>query len=125
MVATGESLKRSTTDRHCRGNSESLLQLEASLVQVMIKCSWFGGSLSSVLHRQTDAVFILSLDYKSITGRVTRRLEKNCQIFQKNCPKRCHVKKDQNIYNKAQFENPKHLHQTTFKTLKYLQQTMF
>jgi hypothetical protein len=22
-------------------------------------------------------------------------------------------------------ENPKHLHQTTFKTLKYLQQTMF
>jgi hypothetical protein len=30
-----------------------------------------------------------------------------------------------NIYNKAQFESPKHLHQTTFETLKYLQQTIF
>jgi len=33
-------------------------------------------------------------------------------------------KKGQNIYNKAQFESPKHLQQTTFETLKYLQQTM-
>jgi hypothetical protein len=47
------------------------------------------------------------------------------QIFSKNSPKSCQVKKGQNIYNKAQFENPKHLHQTTFETLKYLQQTMF
>jgi hypothetical protein len=30
-----------------------------------------------------------------------------------------------NMYTKAQFENPKHLHQTTFENLKYLQQTMF
>jgi len=45
--------------------------------------------------------------------------------FSKNSPKSCQVKKGQNIYNKAQFENPKHLHQTTFETLKYLQQTMF
>jgi hypothetical protein len=33
--------------------------------------------------------------------------------------------KGQNIYNKALFESPKHLHQTTFETLQYLQQTMF
>jgi hypothetical protein len=57
--------------------------------------------------------------------RVTRRLEKNCQIFQRIAQKSCQVKKGQNIYNKAQFESPKHLHQTTFETLKYLQQTMF
>jgi hypothetical protein len=29
------------------------------------------------------------------------------------------------MYNKAQFENPKHLHQTTFETFKYQQQTMY
>jgi hypothetical protein len=45
--------------------------------------------------------------------------------FSKNSPKICQVKKGQNIYTKAQFESPKHLHQSTFKTLKYLQQTMF
>jgi hypothetical protein len=45
--------------------------------------------------------------------------------FSKNSPKSCQVKKGQNIYNKAQFESPKHLHQATFKTLEYLQQTMF
>jgi hypothetical protein len=28
--------------------------------------------------------------------------------------------KGQNIFNKSQFESPKHLHQTTFETLKYL-----
>ncbi len=32
---------------------------------------------------------------------------------------------NQNIYNKAQIESPKYLHQTTFETLKYLQQTIF
>jgi hypothetical protein len=56
---------------------------------------------------------------------VTRQLEKNCQIFQRIAQKVTKSKKGQNIYNKAQFENPKHLHQTTFETLKYLQQTMF
>jgi hypothetical protein len=35
--------------------------------------------------------------------------------FLKNSPK-LPSQKSQNIYNKAQFENPKHLHQTTFKT---------
>jgi hypothetical protein len=58
-------------------------------------------------------------------GRVTRRLEKNSPKFSKNSPKSCQVKKGQNIYNKAQIENQKHLNQSTFKTLKYLQQTMF
>ncbi len=57
--------------------------------------------------------------------RVTRQLEKKLPNFSKNSPKSRQVKKGQNIYNKPQFENPKHLHQTTFKTLKYLQLTMF
>jgi hypothetical protein len=51
---------------------------------------------------------------------VTRRLEKKLPNFSKNSPKSCQVKKRPK-YNKAQFENPKKLHQTTFKTLKYLQ----
>jgi hypothetical protein len=42
--------------------------------------------------------------------------------FSNNSPKSCQVKKSRNIYNKTQFESPKHLHQTTFKSLKYLQQ---
>jgi len=46
-------------------------------------------------------------------------------MFKKIAQKVAKSKKDQNIYNKAQFENPKHLHQTTFKSLKYLQQTIF
>ena len=47
--------------------------------------------------------------------------KKDCQIFQRIAQKVAKSKKGQNIYNKAQFENPKHLHQTTFETLKYLQ----
>jgi hypothetical protein len=45
--------------------------------------------------------------------------------FLKDSPKSRQVKKSQNIYNKAQFVNPKYLHQTTLKALKYLQQIMF
>jgi hypothetical protein len=56
---------------------------------------------------------------------VTRRLRKKLPNFSKNGPKSCQVKKAQNIYNKAEFESSKHLHQTTCKTLEYLQQTMF
>jgi hypothetical protein len=52
-------------------------------------------------------------------------LEKNCQFFQRIAQKVAKSQKGQNIDTKAQFENPKHLHQTTFETLKYLQQTMF
>jgi hypothetical protein len=57
--------------------------------------------------------------------RVTRRFEKKIAQFFKSSLNGLQVKKGQNIYNKAQFEYPKHLHQTTFETLKYLQQTMF
>jgi hypothetical protein len=53
------------------------------------------------------------------------RRKKICQIFQRIAQKATNSKKGQIIYNKAQFESPKHLHQTTFETLKYLQQTMF
>jgi hypothetical protein len=53
--------------------------------------------------------------------RVTRRFEKNCQIFQKVAQKVAKSKKGQNIYNKAQFESPKHLEETTFETLKVAQ----
>jgi hypothetical protein len=50
-------------------------------------------------------------------------LEKNCPIFQKVAQK---AKKMTNIYNKAQNESPKYLlHQATFETSNYLQQTMF
>jgi hypothetical protein len=48
-----------------------------------------------------------------------------CQIFQRIAHKVAKSRKGQNIYNKAQFGSPKHPHQTTFETLKYLQQTMF
>jgi hypothetical protein len=47
------------------------------------------------------------------------------QKIRKKLPKKSLIKKGQNIHNKAQFESPKHLHQTTFETLKYPQQTMF
>jgi hypothetical protein len=47
--------------------------------------------------------------------RVTRRLEKNCQIFQKIAQKVAKSTKAKNIYKKAKFESPKHLQQTTLK----------
>ncbi len=66
-----------------------------------------------------------NLDQSNKT-RGTRQLEKNCHFFKKEPKKLPSQKKakisttklnlkTQNIYNKAQFENPKHLHQTTFK----------
>ncbi len=45
---------------------------------------------------------------------MTRRFEKIAQFF-KSSPKSLQGKKGQYIYNTAQFESPKHLHQTTFK----------
>jgi hypothetical protein len=51
--------------------------------------------------------------------------KKNRQIFQRLAQKVAKSKKGQIIYNEGQFENPKHLHQTTFDTLKCMQQTMF
>jgi hypothetical protein len=54
-----------------------------------------------------------------------QKVRKKLTQFFKKYPKKSLGKNGQKIYNKAQFENPKHLHQTTSKTLKYLQQTMF
>jgi len=50
-----------------------------------------------------------------------QKIRKNCQIFQKIAQKVAKSKKAKNIYNKAQFESPKHLQQTTFETLKVAQ----
>jgi hypothetical protein len=55
-----------------------------------------------------------------LIDRVTRRLEKMPDFS-----KSCQVQKGQNIYIEAHFESLKHLHQTTFETLKTLQQIMF
>jgi hypothetical protein len=43
----------------------------------------------------------------------------NLPIFWKTSPNNNEAIRFQNIYVKAQFENPKHVHQTTFETLKY------
>ncbi len=51
-------------------------------------------------------------------NRVTRRLGENHPNIGKSNPNSCQVKNCQNIYTKAQFESPKHLHQTTFEPLK-------
>jgi hypothetical protein len=56
-----------------------------------------------------------------IPCRVTRRLEKFTQFFEK-WPKQLPIQKSHNIYMKAQFESENH--ETTFEPLKYLQQTM-
>jgi hypothetical protein len=53
-----------------------------------------------------------------------QKIRKIHQIFQKITQKVAKSKKNQNMYNKAQFESPKHVRQTTFETLKYLQQTI-
>ncbi len=42
-------------------------------------------------------------------------------FFKLKMPKKVPSQKGQNMYSKAQFKNPKHLHQTTFKTSIYLQ----
>ncbi len=44
-----------------------------------------------------------------------RRFEIFFTQFAKSSPKSLQGKRDQNIYNNAQFESPKHLHQTTLK----------
>jgi hypothetical protein len=62
----------------------------------------------------------------AIFGRAQgdHKIRKKIAKFFKKAQKVAKSKKGQNIYNKAQFERPKHLHQTTFETLKYLQQTI-
>jgi hypothetical protein len=65
-----------------------------------------------------------SFDYVNTTfkelehrNRVTV-LGGNCLIFQKVAPKISKLKNCQNVYNKAQIESPKYLHQSTFENLK-------
>jgi hypothetical protein len=64
------------------------------------------------------------MDFKTTADQGDQKVRKNCPIFRKVAQKSPSQKR-QNIYNKAQFESPKHLHQTTFETLKFLQQSMF
>ncbi len=51
--------------------------------------------------------------------------KKFAQIFFKKSPKQLPNKKCLNIFIKAQCENPKHLHRTFSKFLKYFKQTIF
>jgi hypothetical protein len=53
-----------------------------------------------------------------------QKIGENYQKFGKSSQNSCKAKKCQNIYTKAQFESPKHLHQITFEPLKRSQQTM-
>ncbi len=69
-------------------------------------------------------VFVANLVNRdtAIPIRVTRRSEKKfAKFFKKIGQKVAKSKKCQNIYNKAQFERPKHLQQMTFETLKVAQ----
>jgi hypothetical protein len=52
-------------------------------------------------------------------------LKKNCPIFQKVAQTVSKPKKAKNTQYKAQLEKPKHLHQTTFETLKYYNKPCF
>ncbi len=56
---------------------------------------------------------------------MTRKFEKTNHFLKKVAQTVSKAKRGQSVYNKAQFESPEHLHQTTFGNLKYLQQTMF
>jgi hypothetical protein len=63
---------------------------------------------------------------KEFYDQSDQKIKKNfCPIFQNVTQKVSKAQKAKNIYNKAQFESPKHPLQTTFETLKYLHQTMF
>ncbi len=54
-----------------------------------------------------------------------QKISKIAQFFKKLPKKHPSLKKYQNIYIKTQFESPKHIHQTPFVFLKYLQQIIF
>jgi hypothetical protein len=61
----------------------------------------------------------ISIGWKYLPKSVWLEIDEN---FAQYCGKA--VQNCQNIYIKAEFESPKHLHQTTFEALEYLQQTM-
>jgi len=57
----------------------------------------------------------------SVASRVTKTIKVNLPNFSKSSQTVLNLIKCQNIYIEAQSESPKHLHLTTFETLKYLQ----
>ncbi len=92
----------------------------------MVKCfqysntiAYYSQALRSAQKQngQKGLKFVYILITFSYWPGATRIFEKS-PIFQKVAQK---VSKP----NKAQFESPKHVHQTTFESLKYLEQTMF
>jgi hypothetical protein len=80
----------------------------------------FKFGVKSTLAKTVSELVLLHTLLSLLQGDKIRKKSPNVS---KNSPKSCQVKKGQNIYNKAQFESPKHLQQTTFETLKYLQPT--
>jgi hypothetical protein len=60
----------------------------------------------------------------SLVTQDDHKITKKLPNITKSSPKSHQVKKGQNIFNKSQFESPRHLQQTTFETLKYLRQIM-
>ncbi len=60
---------------------------------------------------------ISSMKNLAIFGRAQgdQKIRKKIAKFFKKSPKSCQFKKGQNIYNKAQFESPKHLQQPLLK----------
>ncbi len=59
----------------------------------------------------------MSLFYSFTADQGDQMIRKNAHFF-KEYPKQSPSQKSQNIYYEAEFESPKHLHQTTFETLK-------
>jgi hypothetical protein len=89
------------------------------LAENYFKLIFFSISNSSKLsgatvQQQNLIIFTRAISSSGFTIGVTRQLEKKSPNFSKNSPKSCQAKKGQNTYNKPQYENPKHLHQTTF-----------
>jgi hypothetical protein len=61
-------------------------------------------------------IFLLGIEATKTGNSGTRWLKNKFDLFlQKSGQNSCRAKKCQNIYIKAQFESPKHLHQTTFE----------
>jgi hypothetical protein len=73
-------------------------------------------ALEITLCNKIMPVFCLT---QALSMQRDQKIRKNRQFFSKKLPKKLpSQKKAKNIYNKAQFESPKHLQQTTFETFK-------
>jgi hypothetical protein len=98
-----------TYDRHYDGRNSFIIQATEDLKKISPNFS-----KSSPIFQKFCPIF-----------QKVAQFFKNLANFSKSSQKSVQVKNVLNIYIKAQFESPKHLHQTTFETLKYVQQTMF